>query len=559
LLAGSSGWPLNVFALPDGRAFCAGTYFLKEQWISIMYQISNIWKNEPEKIIEQAELLTQGIKESTNISIQKNNNDLTINLELFTNNIYKSIDSINGGFNGAPKFPMPVFWNMLLVLYNQTKNDKLINMVVNTLDKMALGGIFDQLGGGFARYSVDSVWKVPHFEKMLYDNAQLISLYSLAYKITKYDLYKNIVYQTIEFASRELKSKECAWFSSLNADSEGKEGVYYTWKYDELLNLIPDASKTIFFDYYQIKRNGNWENGSNILYPYISIKEFAVQNNYELEMISKQINDCRKILLDARKERISPSLDDKVITAWNALMIIGLIDAYEAFEDPEFLTMANNTATFLKKYMIKDSGKILRRFREGNCDIDAFLDDYAITGLAFLRLYEATLNDDYFKDVEEITNYIINHFSFNETGFFNYSEDINKDLIANTKEINDNVIPSSNSILANLFFKLGHISADNMYLDRVIIMLNNISQNIEKYPAYFANWAFIFLSVKNEPTVISIGKNVSKEELLQVKKYYLPDTIFKSGSLDDKIILCKGNVCLEPFDSMSQVVNYLKI
>ncbi len=303
--------------------------------------------------------------------------------------IISYIDFTNGGTKGAPKFPMPNIYQFLLDYHFHTKDPKAIEAIKVTLDNIANGGIYDHIGGGFARYSTDEIWKVPHFEKMLYDNGQLVSLYSNAYKITGDETYKKVVYETLEFIERELTDESGGFYSSLDADSEGEEGKYYVWTKKEIENLLGKKSE-IFCDYYSVTSIGNWE-GNNILF--ITQKKEDLLKKYQIseEVFDKTISESKKILFEERSKRVRPGLDDKILTSWNSLMLKGYVDAYLAFGEEKFLQAALKNGEFIIDKMMNEDGRLNRNYKNGKSTINAFLDDYAYTIEAFISLYELHL------------------------------------------------------------------------------------------------------------------------------------------------------------------------
>ncbi|MBA3285971.1 MAG: thioredoxin domain-containing protein, partial [Nitrosopumilus sp.] len=310
LLTGSGGWPLNVIALPDERPIHGGTYFPKSQWLSMLKQVSEFVTKNPEKAEQQAKALTEGIRRSEVVNSIAQNSEFKIDdLNTIFSNWKNNIDFTNGGYNRAPKFPLPVGYQFLLHYNYLTKGKDALSAVTTTLDKMAEGGIYDQVGGGFARYSTDAYWKVPHFEKMLYDNAQLVSLYASAYQLTKEPLYKLIVYETLDFVERELTSQEGSFYSSLDADSEGEEGKFYVWKKEELKKILGN-DEPLIMDYYNVTDKGNWENRNNILFRTSSDKKIAENYKITEAELSKRISASKKIMLKERSKKIRPALDD---------------------------------------------------------------------------------------------------------------------------------------------------------------------------------------------------------------------------------------------------------
>ncbi|MEN0049359.1 MAG: thioredoxin domain-containing protein, partial [Bacteroidota bacterium] len=374
----SCGWPLNAFALPDGRPVWAGTYFPKKEWLSVLNYFTELYQKEPEKLDTYAAQLTEGIQTLEQIDWNEDALQLTDNqITNWTTIFLQGIDQKRGGRKGAPKFPMPNNYEYLLKYAYQIGDGEAKEVALTTLDNIALGGIYDQLGGGFARYSVDADWHVPHFEKMLYDNGQLVSLYSQAYQWTKEDLYQKTVEETLEFIARELTDESGGFYSSLDADSEGEEGKFYVWTQEEIEEVLQnEQAANIFNTYYDVSKAGNWEH-TNVLQRKRTAEEVATQFGLSVEELEKQIVSAKTQLFEARSKRVRPGLDDKILTSWNALMLKGYIDAYKAFGKEEYLNTALKNADFLIQNMMQEDGKLFRNHKDGKSVINGFLDDYA--------------------------------------------------------------------------------------------------------------------------------------------------------------------------------------
>jgi uncharacterized protein len=540
LLKGSGGWPLNVIALPDGRPLYGGTYFPKESWISMLSQVLDFTVKNPEKAEEQAKSLTDGVNKSEIILEKTENTDYTINDLTAIFSIWKNdIDTVNGGSNRAPKFPLPIGYQFLLHYNYLTKDNDALNAVTLTLNKMADGGIYDQVGGGFARYSTDSIWKVPHFEKMIYDNSQLVSLYSCGYQATKNPFYKTLVYETLEFIERELTSKEGAFYSSIDADSEGEEGKFYVWSKAEL-ERISGKDADVIAEYYSVINTGNWENGNNILYKTNSDKRIAEKFKITPEELQQKIDSAKKLILEERSKRIRPTLDDKIITSWNALMLKGYVDAYRVFNEPEFLESAIKNAEFILQNVQKPDLCLDRNYKNGKSSINGFLDDYAFTIDAFISLYQATFDEKWLLEAEKLTAYSLAHFFDEESGMFFYTSDIDPDLVARKMEIADNVIPSSNSQMAKNLFLLGQYLYKDDYILKSKQMLNNVKQAAMRSGVYYANWDILMAWFISEPYLITIvgDDHLSKREKFDT--YYLPNVFLSGGKTEGSLELLKG-------------------
>ena len=545
LMTGSGGWPLNVVALPDGRPIWGGTYFSKDQWINALTQISNIYTKEPERFINYANTLEKGIKSLDVINTDENKAEIGFEeLEKYIENIASKIDKNHGGFSGAPKFMMPNNIHLLLRTGHQNNDKAILDLVNLTLEKMAYGGVYDQIGGGFSRYSTDEKWHIPHFEKMLYDNAQLISLYSDAYLITKNESYKNVVYETINFVLQELTDSNGGFYSSIDADSksldgEEKEGAYYIWTESELRSLLKDEFK-LFADYYNINKYGYWEDENYVLIKNRSDVEFSKEFNVSKEDIIKKKNVWKNILIRSRGKRARPNIDDKILASWSGLMINGLVDAYSVFEEKKFLNAANSCAEFILENMIKSDGGLYHSHKDGTSKINGYLEDYSAVIQAFLNLYENTLNEKWLNTADSLMKYTYDNFYNTETDMFFFTSKLDDKLISRTVEFRDNVIPSSNSIMANNLFKLSHYYDSSKYLNTSLSMVKNISDQIEVYPNGFSNWMNLMLNLnKNFYEIAIVGDNAIKK-INELNKNYLPNKIVVGSFGDNSLPLLKN-------------------
>jgi len=545
LMTGSGGWPLNVVALPDGRPIWGGTYFSKDQWINALTQISNIYKKEPERFINYANTLEKGIKSLDVINTNENKTEVSSEeLEKYVENITSKIDKEHGGFSGAPKFMMPNNIHLLLRTGHQNNDKAILDLVNLTLEKMAYGGIYDQIGGGFSRYSTDEKWHIPHFEKMLYDNAQLISLYSDAYLITKNELYKNVVYETINFVLQELTDSNGGFYSSIDADSKSfdgkeKEGAYYIWSERELKNLLKDEF-ILFADYYNINKYGYWEDENYVLIKNQSDLEFLKEFNLSKEDLIKKKDIWKGILTRERDKRARPNIDDKILASWNGLMINGLVDAYRVFKEDKFLEAANSCAEFILENMEKSDGGLYHSHKDGISKINGYLEDYSAVIQAFLNLYENTLNEKWLNTADNLMKYSNENFYNPETKMFFFTSKLDDKLISRTVEFRDNVIPSSNSIMANNLFKLSHYYDSSKYLNTSLSMVKNISDQIEVYPNGFSNWMNLILNLnKNFYEIAIVGDNAIKK-INELNKTYLPNKIVVGSFGDNSLPLLKN-------------------
>lgn len=573
LISGSAGWPLNAFALPDGKPFYAATYFPKDQWLKILNQIVKAYKEDTDNVLKQAEALTKGIQDYDLITpVVENQNKIDKgNYKNIFASWQSQLDYESGGLAGAPKFPMPVVWEYVLQNHYLTGSEKSIEAVTTTLNAMSDGGLYDHLGGGFSRYSTDVDWKVPHFEKMLYDNGQLVSLYAHTYQQTKDSKYREVIEESLGFVKRELTSAEGGFYSSINADSEDEEGKFYVWTKTEIEKLLDKKTFNLFVDYYNITDSGNWEDQNNILYRNSANDDIVRKDSVTAAQIDEVLKRAKQILLKERDKRIHPSLDDKILTSWNALMLKGYVDAYLATGKPKYLEIALKNAGFLEKNMIHKEGQLWRSYKDGKASIDAFLDDYALLAKAYIHLYEATFDIHWLAQSHIIATYAILHFQNKQNGLFYYTSDESESLIARKMELNDNVIPSSNSIMADVLYRLGTYYDKDSYREMSKTMLNQVITDMIKNGPYFANWASLMGMIAYEPYEVAIMGKGAIEKAIQMQRNYLPNVMFMGGTeenlpllenkyVKDEIIIyvCRNKVCKLPVKDVDKALNQLK-
>ncbi len=600
LMTGQGGWPLNCFALPDGRPIYGGTYFPKQTWMNILLNLADVYQHEPEKVLDYAKQLTEGVKLAELVKINPEKKEFSIEtLHKSVNNWKQRFDNTEGGPNKAPKFPLPNNYQFLLRYAHYTKNDELLKHIELTLKKMAYGGIYDQIGGGFARYSVDHIWKVPHFEKMLYDNSQLVTLYCEAYQKTKNPLYKQIVYETLEFIKRELTSPKGGFYSALDADSEGVEGKYYVWTKAELQKLFKEQFD-LFADYYNVNQRGFWEHENYILLRHDEEEIIAKRNNVSTIELQKIIKECKEQLLAIREKRIKPGLDNKIITSWNALMIKAYADAYTVFDEKYFKDIALSNLEFILGNCLRDGSRLLHLasqtsspalltssvlqtpspsekgsgnnfFEKGDRSVNGFLEDYSFMIEALISCYEISFEEKYLHKANDLMKYVIAHFKDEKSGMFYFTSDTDKALISRKMELSDNVIPASNSSIAKSLFMLGHHFGTEEYIQMSKKMLNNVLGEIENYGAGYSNWAMLLLNFSTPFHELAIvGKSVDEKRKILHKHYY-PNKIFVGSASESSlplllnrykkdetfIYVCKNNTCLAPVKEIDEALEHL--
>ncbi len=505
------GWPLNVFLTPEQKPFYGGTYFPPAQWRQICQGVAKSFEVNREQINESAEQFFQDLNHSElkryGIEPIDKKPDVKI-LQKMLGSISNKFDPVYGGLNKAPKFPMPNIWKFILYANTIVKYDDVTVQLELTLDKMAMGGIYDQIGGGFARYSVDERWFAPHFEKMLYDNGQLLSLYSEAYRTYPKKLYKEIVFDTISFIERELTNQEGGFYSALDADSEGVEGKFYTWTADELQELL-GSDYSLFSKYFQLRPEGNWEEGRNILHCEGNVQSFANENNIPLDELERKIAHWKEYLLEVRSKRIRPGLDDKILAGWNGLVLKGLTDAYRTFQDPHHLDLAIKNAEFIAKYLM-ENGELLRlQTSESNVVKHGFLEDYAFVIDGFIGLYQCNFDDRWLVLAKQLLDKAIDLFYDSKEELFYYTPINGEQLIARKKEIFDNVIPASNSQMGINLYLMSKFFYEDQYEQYANKMLNKLKKIVENDVSYLSNWAILYFYQTFETAEISfVGKNI---------------------------------------------------
>lgn len=576
MMSGNGGWPLNIVALPDGRPFWGATYLPKESWLKSLQSLTQLYTEDIERVSEYATNLEQGIKAINLVEPSNDSGIFTLDsLEQAVTKWSGYFDTYLGGYKRAPKFMMPNNLEFLLH-YGTSQNDQnVLDYVNTTLTRMAYGGIFDHVGGGFSRYSVDTKWHVPHFEKMLYDNGQLVSLYAKAYAVTKNPLYKQVVDETVAFVKEELTDENGGFYSSLDADSQNnegelEEGAYYVWTEKELKSIL-GAHFEVFKDYYNINSYGHWEDGIFVLIRDKTATAIADKHELSETQLLTQIASALEVLKGVRETRPKPRLDDKILTSWNGLMMQGLIDSYRHLGEDAYLKMALNNAEFINRNMMTEDGGLLRNHKNGTSSINAFLDDYAAIIEAFISLYEVTFDMDWLEKAKKLTEYCKRHFQDPKTQLFYYTSDEDEALIRRSMEINDNVISSSNSIMAKNIFRLHKLFPEQGYGTMAKRMVKNMQQNFSEHPQGYANWLHLVLyEQKNFYEIAVVGENY--EELgEELAGYYIPNSIlagsreeaslelFKNRYVADKtlVYVCIEGTCKLPVTESKEVLTQI--
>ena len=575
LMTKQGGWPLNVIVLPDGRPIWGGTYFRKEQWLGSLEQLAEMWNEEPQKMMDYAHNLKEALQSLNQIieqPIQENPQQI---LAEFVEKWSKSFDLEFGGYARAPKFMMPSNYRFLMRYAYQNNHESLLDYINLTLTKMAYGGVFDVVDGGFSRYSVDMKWHVPHFEKMLYDNGQLVSLYSEAYKLTKNPLYKEIVEKTLNFVQREWLTNEGGFYSAFDADSldeNGKkeEGVFYVWKKTELQIIFKEDFK-LFSGIFSINDFGYWEHESYVLIQEKPLETIAHDFEISLDELHSKKESFEKTLFKIREKRKKPDLDDKVLTSWNALMNRGYTNAYKAFQNPKYLEIAQKNIEFITRELWSEDGNLYRTYKNKTAKINGFLEDYALVIDALIGLYEVTADEKYLMDAKQLSDYTLDNFYDSNKGLFRFKSTEDGLLVSENYEIEDNVIDSSNSIMAQSLYALSIYFGLTHYEDIYQRMLRIVVSNID-YPSAFSNWLNVFMNLDFSQKELAISGENALQNLKIINQNYLPNITIAATQKPSNLpflkarfsenmelfFICQNKVCNLPLHDLAQVLTQIK-
>lgn len=578
-MTGSGGWPLNVFLTPDCKPFYGGTYFPpvraynRMSWKETLHAIHQSYHEKKHEIEAQADNLMNHLLNANAFGIskvgeaQKPSIFTQENLALIADNILKQADTEWGGFGNAPKFPQTFSIQYLLRHYHFTKDESALQQALLSLDKMIYGGIYDQLGGGFARYSTDVKWLAPHFEKMLYDNALLIGVLSEAYQITHNKLYAEVIEQTIGFIEREMLDASGGFYSALDADSEGVEGKFYTWSKDEVDALLGNDS-ALYCEYYNVVEEGNWEH-SNILWVQEPLQDFAERKAIEAQDLRAIIERCNAILFAQRSARIRPQLDDKILLGWNALTITALCKAYAATGEERYKQLALNNYDFLVKAFEAVDGSFYHTYKNSQAKIPAFLDDYAYLIQACIHLQEVTGELMYLKKAKDLTEYVVDNFVEVDTGFFYYTHQHQQDVIVRKKEVYDGAVPSGNAVMAGNLLYLGTLFNQSNWREHAIDITQNLGTAIIRYPTSFGVWASLVQIQTNGIKEIVVTGSDARNYVKPLLEVFLPNKImqtaifFENGfpllegkefAQETMFYVCENYTCKEPVNNF---INFL--
>lgn len=579
-ISGSGGWPLNVFLTPDKKPFYGGTYFPpvrahnRSSWRELLMNIQQLFSEKRNEVEAQAENLTAHLGEANALGKHVNNqaHDTLFNQQncaLIAENLLKNADTTWGGFGRAPKFPQTFSIQYLLRQYHFANEEKGLKQALLSLDKMIEGGIYDQLGGGFARYSTDEEWLAPHFEKMLYDNALLINVLAEAYQLTQKTLYKETIEHTLSFIEREMLDSEGGFYSALDADSEGVEGKFYVWEKEEIDELLAEDSE-LFCNYYDVSHHGNWED-SNILRILKPLEVLATEKGIEVAELQDLLARSREKLMAVREKRILPQLDDKVLLGWNALMITAYCKAFAAIGNEGYKEVALKAIDFIEKKFKRSENSFYHTYKGGEAKIEAFLDDYAYLIQAYIHLQEITGNQYFINQADAITNFVIEHFSTEEKGLFYYTNQQQQDVIVRKKEVYDGATPSGNAIMVGNLIYLS-IILDNKEWNRMATnAIKSMSTAIIKYPTSFGVWATILQSITNGiKEVVVLGDDLEKDLAVLIKQY-IPNKVLQTSTTPseqfpllagkqkeayNQFFLCENYACQKPESDLNKFLSH---
>jgi len=586
LATGTGGWPLSVFLTSDQKPFYVGTYFPKEGghynipgFKTILLQLSTAYKSKKQEIeAASGEFMGALVQTANDVALGpagKANLERSI-LDEAAMGLLQMGDPIYGGFGQVPKFPNPSNLMFLLRYYDISGMNRFKDFVAFTADKMAAGGIHDQLGGGFARYATDQKWLVPHFEKMLYDNALLAQLYSELYQITKADKYQQITEMTLNFVVREMTHPEGGFFSAQDADSEGEEGKFYVWHKKEIVSILNDAVATdIFCEHYGVTEGGNFE-GKNILNIRMPLSSVGLRYGKTPEQAAQIITDVSEKLFAAREKRVRPGRDEKILTSWNGLMISGFAKGYGVTGNNKYLQAAKSAVKFVETKIAAGDGRLLRTFKDGQSKLNAYLDDYAFYTAGLLDLFAVDSRQEYLDKAVKYTDFMLHHFWDEKEENLFFTSDDHEKLIVRTKSFYDLAIPSGNSVAASNLLRLYHYTQNSGYLDRAVKIMKAGARPAAENPFGFGQMLnAIYLYVKKPVEVTVITNNGSSGIAGWLNRQFVPDGInavvnatdlqslqkyayFKGRRGDgDTAFICRNFTCSLPIKSQQELERQL--
>lgn len=545
LMGVRGGWPLNVFLMPDAKPFYGVTYLPPQNWVQLVESIRNAFDKHHGELTQSAKGFAESLQMSAmeKYGLKAVDSDYSVEaLDGMFKRLKAQFDTQDGGMDRAPKFPMPSIYKFLLRYYDITQNPEALAQIELTLNRIALGGIYDHVGGGWARYSVDGQWFIPHFEKMLYDNAQLLSIYAEAYSLTQNPLYADRLRHTFTWLILEMRSEEGGYYSALDADSEGVEGKFYVWRAEELQEILGDDFEW-FASLYDLSDAGNWEHGLNHLHLTQDVEAAAKTKGIYNENFEDNYFDALKKLEIRRRQRVRPGLDDKVLASWNGLLLKGLADAYRALGHEPIRDQATTLAAFLRDKMLK-GGKLFHSYKEGRATIPGFLEDYAAVSEGLVAIYQITFDEEWLHLAESLLDETIANF-FDETdGFFFFTDAQAEELIARKKELLDNVIPSSNSILAHALYQAGILLDRPDFVEKADAMLNKMSRILGTDIQVATNWASLYAQRVSPTAEIVIVGSDYEEVRKDFDRFFVPNKVMAGADASSNLPLLEGRTAV---------------
>ena len=563
LTTGRGGWPMNVFLTPDKMPFFGGTYFPPAarygvpSWQQILTSISEAYRDRRDELQKSAVDMVRELRRLSLVETATGALSLDMLDAAFTS-FTRTFDSTNGGFGGAPKFPAAMSLEFLLRYHHRTGDDMALSIVTHTLDKMARGGIYDQLGGGFHRYAVDSIWLVPHFEKMLYDNAQLIRVYLHAFQVTGNQFYKHIAVETLEYVRREMLDASGGFYSTQDADSEGVEGKFFVWTPGEIVEILGEEDGREFCEYFDVTAAGNFE-GENIL---------NIKNPVATAPGSDKIERGRTSLFEAREKRIKPFRDEKVLTAWNGLMLAAFADAAGVLGNEEYLQIAKENAAFIQRELQRD-GRLLRTWKDGKAKLNGYIEDYANVADGLIELFQVSGDLEYLTEARRLADLMITEFWDVQNGGFFFTSNDHEELVVRNKDFYDNATPSGNSVAADVLLKLAKLTGDEKYERFAVTVLRLAASQIRRHPQGFGRaLAALEFHLSATREIVVIGPNGNKLERAVLSRY-LPEAVIvlsengmaglplleEKGTIDGNAAayVCENFVCKRPVTTLTNL------
>ncbi|MHA1270830.1 MAG: thioredoxin domain-containing protein [Candidatus Helarchaeota archaeon] len=593
IMTGSGGWPLTIVMTPDKRPFFAGTYFPKKSkfgrigLLELLPKLKDIWDNQRENINDSVEKVIYALK--SELKIEKGE-ELSENILHSTfDDLSISFDNENGGFGRAPKFPTPHVLRFLLRYWKRYNSDYALYMVEKTLQSMRNGGIFDHIGFGFHRYSTDGKWLIPHFEKMLYDQALIALAYIETFQATGNNEYKKVAEEIFEYVLRDMKSPEGGFYSAEDADSEGIEGKFYLWKESEIRNILQHDDAEFFIRVFNIEKNGNYIDliegkklGNNIPYLRKPISKLIIDLNINKDEFELKINKIRKILFKEREKRIQPHKDDKILVDWNGLMIAALAKGAHVFNNSKFLEAAIRAVDFVYTHLITDNNRLLHRYHDGQANIKGNMSDYAFLIWGLIELYEASFNSDYLIKALDLNEILIEHFWDNESGGFYFIPDDGEELLVRQKEIYDGAIPSGNSVAMLNLLRLSKITMNNNYETKAHEILKTFNLKVKKSPTAFTQLLIaVDFSIGPVKEIVIAGKKEESQNMLNIiRKSFIPNKILLFNPSEEQsptihqiakftknqkcinnkptVYICSNYSCKQPITELKELENIIK-